>query len=63
MGFAFMPAIVLQGWVNLQKIKVFLPNYTISEDSVICIIEMLLTEYHEENKPQTSDHMKERGGK
>lgn len=50
-----MPAIVLQGRVNLQKIKVFSPNYTISADSVICIIEMLLTEYHEENKPHTSD--------
>lgn len=36
----------------MWKIKVFLPNYTTSKDSVICVIEMLLSEYQAANKPK-----------
>lgn len=47
-----MPAIILQGWVNMWKIKVFLPNYTTLENAVICVIERLLSEYQAANKPE-----------
>ena len=52
MGFTFMPAIILQGWVHMWKIKVFLPNYTTLENAVICVIEMLLSEYQAASKPK-----------
>lgn len=38
-SFTFMPAIILQGWANMWKMKVFLPNYTTLENAVICVIE------------------------
>lgn len=45
--FTFTPAIILQAWANVWKMKVFLPNYTTLENAVIYVIEMLFSEYQE----------------
>lgn len=50
MGFTLMSAVILQGWVNMWKIKVLLSNYSTLENAVVCVIEMLLSEYQAQNK-------------
>lgn len=51
MGFTFMPAIIFQGWVNMEN-KSFLTKLSHVRDAVICIIELLLSEYQAANKPK-----------